>query len=146
MQSDFLRASNIHCEVALIAHNLAPLESRRDMAMLGIIHRAALRWGTIHVHEYFRRLPSSTLLEFRHGAAPYTSAFRPRAITLLTNTILGLIPVYNRLQEDWRRASSVSDFQSCLAEEVRSLHRIGVNVWAATFCPRRLARDLDAVR
>ena len=61
-----------------------------------------------------------------------------------SNTILGLIPVYKRLHDEWRHARTVSDFQSFLAEEVRALHRVRVNVWATAYCPRRLARDLDS--
>ena len=45
-------------EEALFHFNLAPLETRRDIAQLGVIHRAALRKGPNHLHNFFMRARS----------------------------------------------------------------------------------------
>ena len=37
-------------EIALMHIHIAPLSARRDMALLGIIHKAALRQGPPHSH------------------------------------------------------------------------------------------------
>ena len=42
-------------EEALFHFNLAPLETRRDIAQLGVIHRAALRQGPNRLHYMFAR-------------------------------------------------------------------------------------------
>ena len=38
---------------ALVEFRLAPLCCRRDMAMLGVLHRAALKKGPEHLHKFF---------------------------------------------------------------------------------------------
>ena len=49
VQESFLR------QLVLLEFNLAPLSMRRDIAMLGIIHRAALGDGPTQFREYFYR-------------------------------------------------------------------------------------------
>ena len=45
-------------EQALFRFNLAPLKARRDIAQLGLIHRAALRRGPVRLHKFFMRVRS----------------------------------------------------------------------------------------
>ena len=45
---------------ALFVFNLAPLRTRRDIAMLGIVHRAALRKGPPHLWRFFTHTPPLT--------------------------------------------------------------------------------------
>ena len=45
VQEKFLEDVGISSQDALLHFNLAPLASRRDMAMLGMIHRTVLRKG-----------------------------------------------------------------------------------------------------
>ena len=45
LQRKFLNELSISDEEALLHFNLAPLETRRDIAMLGLIHRASLGAG-----------------------------------------------------------------------------------------------------
>jgi len=51
----FLREVGLNREEALMVFHLAPLASRRDMAMLGVIHRAVLGKGPEQVRKYFAR-------------------------------------------------------------------------------------------
>ena len=57
IQKRFLKHLEMSEEVALMSHNLAPLSSRRDIAMLGLVQRAVLRQGPVQFLEFFR--PSS---------------------------------------------------------------------------------------
>ena len=41
-QDKFLEAVGVTAKAALVDFNLAPLSSRRDMAMLGLLHRVQL--------------------------------------------------------------------------------------------------------
>ena len=51
-QNRFLRELGISVEDALFHFNLAPLQSRRDMAMLGLLHRTALGKGPEHFQAF----------------------------------------------------------------------------------------------
>ena len=48
VQDRLLRAGGLSRENALFEFNLAPLNARRDMAMLGLIHRCVLGVGPEH--------------------------------------------------------------------------------------------------
>ena len=52
VQRRFLRELGITEAQALLDHSLAPLETRRDIAMLGVIHRAALKLGPPQLHGF----------------------------------------------------------------------------------------------
>ena len=41
-------------EAALLLYNLAPSECRRDMVMLGLIHRTVLGHGISQFHEFLQ--------------------------------------------------------------------------------------------
>ena len=47
---------NIIHEEAISHFNLAPFCTRRDIAQLGLIHRAVLRKGLSHLHTFFTRV------------------------------------------------------------------------------------------
>ena len=54
VQDKLLEAAGMNSVDALNACNLAPLSSRRDMALLGLIHRTALVGGPGHFRTFFR--------------------------------------------------------------------------------------------
>ena len=54
VQSRFLRDAGVTEEEALLEFNLAPLPTRRDMAMLGVIHRASLGKGPQQFGAFFK--------------------------------------------------------------------------------------------
>ena len=53
-QDHFLRDLGIDAESALAEFNLAPLRVRRDLAMLGLLHRTALGKGPRHFDNFFK--------------------------------------------------------------------------------------------
>ena len=67
LQEIFLAELGLSSEDALLEFNLAPLESRRDIAMLGIIHRCALGKGPEHLRH-------SSSLQLRPAVAPEQEA------------------------------------------------------------------------
>ena len=70
MQTRFLKELDVSPEQALVEFHLAPLSTRRDIAMLGMVHRAALGKGPSQLHQFFAVLMCSAGgrpgLEFVH--------------------------------------------------------------------------------
>ena len=58
LQDSFLAELGISREDALLEYNLAPLERRRDIAMLGLIHRCTLGNGPEHFRDFYK--PATT--------------------------------------------------------------------------------------
>ena len=108
--------------------NLAPLALRRNIAMLGMIHRAALKQGPPQLMALFFRRTGSTVLN-----DPYESSRPP----LVRRSVWALIPVYNRLGSGARSIEKVKDFQMYLQERVKTLPEKGlVEDWRRVYCPR----------
>ena len=59
IQKRFLREIGMTPEEALMKFHSAPLTARRDMAMLGIIHRSVLGLGPDHFNEHFIQISKS---------------------------------------------------------------------------------------
>ena len=106
---------NISHEQALMQFNLAPLDVRRDIAQLGLIHRTVLKKGPPHFKELFPRMPSinghfRTVLNRAHGC---NAAY-------IRHSIFSLIGCYNRLPSEIVAIESVSGFQSELQKLVQN--------------------------
>ena len=127
-------------EDALIHFSLAPLGSRRDMAMLGIIHRANLGEGPSHFRKIFRRAPPSLNPTGREASCRHSRqlvTFRQgQFLDVLSNSILGLTDIYNLLPAFIVSARSVKVFQGRLQELMRSLAQGGDQKWDSIYCPR----------
>eukprot|EP00969_Alexandrium_andersonii_P075113 3312355-Alexandrium_andersonii.AAC.1 len=52
-QSRFLRHIGLSCIEALLRFGLAPLAIRRDIAVLGVVHRTVLEWGPPQFKQFF---------------------------------------------------------------------------------------------
>ena len=63
IQTRFMHGVGVNEVEALIHFNLAPLRMRRDIAMLGIIHRAAIGEGPPQFKEMIRRRPGGYQLQ-----------------------------------------------------------------------------------
>ena len=101
VQTRFLRALGCTELEALMEFNLAPLAARRDIAMLGVVHRTVLGKGPEHFKAFFKArgqpLTKVTRLGCRRHTKqlvdPRTGAFPE----LMRRSALGLIAVYNLL-------------------------------------------------
>ena len=106
VQRRFLR--NLRCtEVeALMEFNLAPLATRRDVAMLGVIHRTVLGKGPSHFRTFFKTAPQRQTTHWTRRATRthprQLEDFRSGAYSeLLRRSALGLVAVYNLLLLKW---------------------------------------------
>jgi hypothetical protein len=126
VQSRFLRDAGIDDTVALLEFNLAPLATRRDIAMLGVIHRAVLGKGPPHFKQYFR---------INHDMQLHDPRTTNRS-QLVTRSALGLIAVYNLLPAGITSARSVTIFQTRLQLELKLRAEAGLPTWQNTYSPR----------
>ena len=115
---------------------MAPLHTRRDIAVLGVIHRAVLGHGPSHFHSLFYRATDSLHFlrrrHFRHLANPYAS----RPLDIIQRSIFGLIPIYNLLPAPIIKLENVSEFQSSLQKIVKQRAISGQDDWPFSLSPR----------
>ena len=142
VQERFLRQAGVTELEALMHFNLAPLSTRRDTAMLGLIHRTVLRKGPEHFQKLFVLKQSTgvhqTRLEGRrqrHGR----QLEDPRNSTHLNcvrRSALGLVAVYNLLPAAVVANETVKEFQTGLQELLKERAQEGCEDWIQTFSPR----------
>ena len=90
--SSFLRKVGISEIDAMVHFKLAPLASRRDIAVLGVIHRAVLGEGPPQLRDLFQLDRSALRRSARH-----TRHGRQLALDMIMKSVLGLCHVYNLL-------------------------------------------------
>ena len=135
LQASFLESLGVTCEAAFLKYRLAPLGSRRDMAMLGLLHRANLGLlpsplnllfpkasGTLHSHGFSTGAPHQ-----RQMADPV----QPGHGAIFKRSVFGAIAVYNRLPPSTVTADSTKLFQKRLQQQLRD--NIGKANWASLF-------------
>ena len=136
--SSFLKKVGI-CEVdALIHFKLAPLASRRDVAMLGAIHRAVLGEGPPQLRAFFT-LDSSNLrrssLYNPHGKQLECN-FGSKPLYTLSRSILGLRRMSNTLSARIFSCKNVRSLQSALQQLLFSQAVLKVPNWQKLLSPR----------
>ena len=108
--------------------NLAPLATRRDIAMLGLLHRAAIGEGPSQFREHFKRRPNSLQLE--------DILATQQASALMKRSIWGQVKVYNSLRGALQ-CSTVKDFQWMLQERAKRVAAKNLaDDWATLYSPR----------
>ena len=120
---------------ALLVFNLAPLAARRDIAMLGVVHRAVLGCGPVQLRGFFERSDPPYRLGGRswHGRH-IRDSFSQLDREYVNRSLLGYIWVYNLLPEEIVRAATVKDFQSSCQRLLKE--RIMEADWKQTFSCR----------
>ncbi len=139
LQSKFLQDLGICEEDALLNFNLAPLASRRDIAMLGLIQRTLLGRGPPHFKRFFFLEPFPHRVRTRSASRCHSHRIHEyregRFLEIVKRSALGLASVYNLLPEEVVSADNVPFFQGQLQDMLRDVasrdHR-----WAHLFSPR----------
>ena len=72
VQKRFLRELDLTEEEAPLRYNLAPLSCRRDMAALGLIHRAALGKGPAHFRKWLTASTHQMAYDIRYQGGRHT--------------------------------------------------------------------------
>ena len=137
-----LRELGLTAEDALLNHNLAPLQTRRDIGMLGVIHRTTLGLGPAQFQAWF--FPAERRVEPAHNTrrqgrlhSRQLYDWLTRDTELLRRSVLGLVRVYNDLPEVIVSQKTVKAFQSLLQDYVKDLVRKGQEDWENAFNLRR---------
>ena len=147
VQDKLVEAAGMTAVEVLNVCNLAPLSARRDMALLGLIHRTVLGRGPRHFAEFFRadlqareERRDRHRLQFLEYANGHWSDFEfpgSRPAAYIANSMLGLVSVYNRLPAELvERAGCVPSFQSALQGLLKDQANAGITDWAQSFSPR----------
>ena len=102
----------------MLEFRLAPLQTRRDIGMLGIIHRSVLGEGPEHFAKYFVRNVNGAQRDGREAARNHDKQLithrKGKFRDLLSHSLLGLVDIYNLLPRFIVSAATVSDFQKRL--------------------------------
>lgn len=121
---------------ALHVFNIAPLSARRDIAMLGVIHRSVLGQGPRLISKCFIKdfkVRRVTRASGRAHSAQLVNTSYGGCLLAYRRSIFGLIEVYNALPQRVVDSATVSEFQrACqelLKEQTESRH------WLRLFSP-----------
>ena len=131
VQRSFLKDIGVDELSAFMSFNLAPLSLRRDIAMLGLIHRTVLGLGPQHFQRFFfaescsdRRTKRCKrhhrqLHEYRQG----------QYLDMVGRSALGLTSVYNLLPREIVEVNEVKIFQRLLQDLARDCASRNVPDW-----------------
>ena len=133
VQKRFLQDAGVDEVSALTEFHLAPLGVRRDIAMLGMIHRTVLGRGVPHLKEFFKRSVSGAAHKHR---LTLQDPLQDGRNSFLKRTAIGLIAVYSLLPPTLVAAASVASFQKGLQQLVIARAKAGCEDWPATLSPR----------
>jgi len=132
----FLRQVGVSPEDSLEHFRLAPLRTRRDIAMLGLIHRTLLGKGPVQFQRFFIKDPASVRTRRRRHTNHLVDPRDRPHLDVAGRSVLGLIRVYNLLPQSAIDCPSVACFQRFLQQLVRERMRQGRRDWADTLSPR----------
>ena len=106
---------------AFICFNLAPRNLRRDIVMLGLIHRPVTGEGSVHFQRFFYAAPSTarrSAWQQRHIRQLYEYRHRDY-LDMVGRSALGAASVYNLLPQEIDDAENVKLFQRSLQDLAR---------------------------
>ena len=141
VQERLLRELGLAHADALEKYHLAPLGSRRDMGMLGLLHRIVLGDAPPQLAELFP-FAEPSLLDNRSATRLAVRRHRhqfwqpPFRTEILRRSLFGIVVVYNLLPPAVVEKKTVKSFQSILQLALRSAVRKGLPDWHLLFSPR----------
>ena len=142
IQRRVLKAVGLTDLDALVHFKLAPLATRRDIAVLGLIHRQTLGRGPPQLESFFQRAPEPltpprTRLACNRHRLQLISHCTGQHKDFLKRSVLGAIDVYNLLPPRIvEAASDVPKFQGMLQSLVKERALAGCSDWALSLSPR----------
>ena len=126
---------------ALLHHNFAPPILRRDIAMLGLLHKVTLR--TCHP-DLLNLFPLSTATPHTHATRLSTQRHSKQLhdrcdgshSELTARSLFGLVTVYNLLPQHLVDAPTVRNFQTLLTNAAKQQCLGNANNWTTLYSPR----------
>ena len=136
VQRSFLNKLGLSEEEAFLNHNFAPCCLRRNIAILGLLHKRVL--GLCHrtfdslLPWYSQRF--ETARGFGHNKQLYGHwCEADKHGALFDRSIFLMVDIYNNLPQSVVDASTVSSFQSLLTQRALRQCQLGIVSWAKTF-------------
>ena len=121
VQRSFIHELGLADEEACLLYNLAPLEFRRDIAALGLLHKIQLGEAHADFDGIFPKAMEAAPAQTRHGARRHGRKF----IKITGNNyyfnqfLFGMTKVYNVFLEFVVSRPTVATFQSSYAKDAR---------------------------
>ena len=144
VQRRLLRELGLSEVQALTVYNLAPLETRRDIAMLAVLHKVVLGVAPRQLAEMFPLAPPAVpgRVSTRGFLRRHDSQLRQREFRTdtLKRSLYGTVVVYNLLPQKVVDSKCVSTFQKSLQKAVKKAAAEHVPDWNRLFSSE--ARDL----
>ena len=137
MQGNFLDELQVSDKDALFKFNLAPLSTRRDICMLGLLHRTQLGVAPPVLSSFFPKA-KSTLFKFSVSSVPSHNRqiacyVTPSSSIAFQRSFFGSIRVYNRFVVEIVAAPSASFFQRRLQVLLKQRVEDGILDWYCLF-------------
>ena len=125
IQEKFLSDIGLTEEEALLDYNCAPLSTRRDVAVLGLLHKCNLGEAHPLLARLFFRDPSppnrnTAIFPPLHDFRMSDNFYASHLPSLLRSSIFSQIRIYNLLAPSLVDHNTVHDFESDLMNVVRS--------------------------
>ena len=144
VQTSFLYQQGLSQEEAFLQHNLAPLALRRDVAMLGLLHKCNLGLAHDLLKALFLPAPATQnpahltrSVGKRHGKQ-LLERCTGKFLETTRRSVFGLVRVYNFLPQNVVETTSVKSLQAALTKLAREACEKGSNNWAELLSPRRV--------
>ena len=124
IQRTFLHELQITDENAFLEFNFAPLNLRRDIALLGFLHKRVLGLAHPSFNSLFPFAPARssrypTRIEQHNKQLDDHNHIAQFREMLWKKSIFGLILVYNKLPQQYIDITNITDFQSLLTDHAR---------------------------
>jgi len=140
LQHHFLRALDLTDQKAFLEYNLAPLCLRRDIAVLGLLHRIQLGEAHDDFATLFQPEVHQRAVHTRHNARRHRRQFRETwgNTDYFNRSIFSAVRVYNVLPEHVVEAKTVQILQSLLTKQARIACRAGQANWDRIYSSRHI--------
>ena len=140
IQRRFLKELELTEADAFLRFNLAPLQMRRDIGVLGLLHKVQLGEAHPDFDSIFPKLvdaqPANTRRSLkRHGRQLHEQY---GATDYFNRSVFAAVRVYNILPSYVANASAVTDFQSMLTKDAKHACRTGARNWQNLYNKRLL--------
>ena len=146
VQKRFLREVGLTETEALLDFRLAPLVSRRDMAILGFLHRVNLGLVSTQVRDLFPPVPPPPVRPGRFGARLHNKRLLDRvdrrSSDQFRRSIFGMVNCYNSLPQFVVDKPSVASFQGALQDALKNQASAGAEGWPEIFSVGRMYASL----
>ena len=137
----FLEDLNMDPATAFVDYNLAPLDLRRDIGMLGLLHKCQLGLAHPWLMSLFPPAtvePSGTRYSDKRHDRQILERCKGKFLEMTRNSLFGLVRVYNFLPRHVVHCDTVKKFQKELTKMAKESCRSGSDRWTIMFSPRHV--------